>query len=390
LLVGNFAPDAQQSMLRFEGLLAEGLAARGHAVERASPRSRLARLARPYRYSGWPKLLGYADKFLLFPRELRRRARAFRPDLAHIVDHANSVHAGPAAATGAPVLATCHDLLQIRAARGELPEASRPGMGGRVFQSWILRHIARLPHAACVSEATRADLVRLAALPAERVSVVPNGLNHPFRRIESPVAAARLADLFTRRAIPPAARRDFLFHIGGGQWYKNRRGLLALHAALSRRLGEAAPPLLLAGKPLSDFERAGASADELAARGVHALGPVSAEELESLYSLAGALIFPSLAEGFGWPLAEAQACACAVFASDRAPLTEVGGEAAAYFDPADPESAAARVAAAWPERARLAAAGARRAALWSPERMLEAYETLYRRLLAHRVVSFPC
>lgn len=380
LLVGNLAADGQQSMLRFEAMLAEGLSARGHTVGRLAPRARLARLARPYRYSGWPKLLGYADKFLLFPRELRARARAVRPEVVHLIDHANAAYARPAAASGAAVLATCHDLLQIRAARGELPESPRPGASGRAFQAWILRHIARLPHAACVSEATRADLLRLAGPPPERVSVVPNGLNHPFRRRAPDQARARLAGLFARRAVPEAARADFLFHLGGGQWYKNRRGLLAIHAALRRRLGDATPPLLLAGKPPHGAELAGATLAELPARGVHVLGAVSADELEALYSLAGALVFPSLAEGFGWPIAEAQACGCAVFASDRPPLTEVGGEGAAYFDPADPGAAAARLAALWPERASLASSAAARAPLWQPERMLEAYELLYRRL----------
>lgn len=384
LLIGNFAPDNQQSMLRFGRLLAEGLSARGHRVETISPAARFALLARPYRYSGWPKLLGYADKFLLFPRALRRRIRELRPDIVHLVDHGNA--AWLRAAGPVPALATCHDLLQIQLAVGDI-DGPRPGAAGRVFQKWILGHLRRLPFAVCVSEKTRADLLRLAGLPPARTAVVLNGLNHPFRRLPEPEARARLAGLFARNRIPDSALASgFLFNLGGTQWYKNRPGLLSIYAGL-RRLLPSPPELLLAGKALPP-----ATLAQLAALGlensVRQLGAVTSDELEALYSLAEGLLYPSLAEGFGWPVAEAHACGCPVFTSDLAPLTEVGGDAAVYFDPADPVAAAQRIADAWPLREELRAAGlARAAALWSSGRMLADYEAIYRRLLAGRAVG---
>jgi glycosyltransferase involved in cell wall biosynthesis len=53
--------------------------------------------------------------------------------------------------------------------------------------------------------------------------------------------------------------------------------------------------------------------------------------LEALYSLAGALIFPSLAEGFGWPIAEGMACGCPVITTAEPPMNEVGGPHAHYL-----------------------------------------------------------
>jgi len=53
--------------------------------------------------------------------------------------------------------------------------------------------------------------------------------------------------------------------------------------------------------------------------------------LQAAYSIAGAFIFPSLAEGFGWPIIEAQACGCPVLTSDEAPMNEIGGSAANYI-----------------------------------------------------------
>jgi glycosyltransferase involved in cell wall biosynthesis len=57
----------------------------------------------------------------------------------------------------------------------------------------------------------------------------------------------------------------------------------------------------------------------------------SDEQVCAAYSLATVMIFPSLDEGFGWPIAEAQACGCPVITTGEAPMTEVGGDAAFYI-----------------------------------------------------------
>jgi len=61
------------------------------------------------------------------------------------------------------------------------------------------------------------------------------------------------------------------------------------------------------------------------------LGNVRSAALEALYSVAAAFLFPSLEEGFGWPLIEAQACGCPVITTARPPMSEVAGDAACYL-----------------------------------------------------------
>src|SRR5262249_26954971 len=68
------------------------------------------------------------------------------------------------------------------------------------------------------------------------------------------------------------------------------------------------------------------------------LGYVPAEELPSLYQNAECLIFPSLYEGFGFPLVEAMACGCPVLASNTSSMPEICGDAAIYFDPTNKQS----------------------------------------------------
>ena len=374
MLVMNYAPDRQESMRRFGELLTRELPALGVEPAVVAPVPRLGRLAPRYRYAGWPKYLGYADKFLLFPRQLRREIDRQRPDVVHIIDHANSTYARAAGRT--PVLATCHDLLQIRAARGEF-NGHRPGWAGRRLQRWILREISAVPDLACVSGKTEEDVNRLLPHPGPRTHLIPNGLNFPFAPVPPSRARARL------RALAPGdwADRDFYVNVGGGQWYKNRPGLLAIFAEICQRV-DPPPALVLVGKPLSAADRERAVALGVAAHLVH-LPNLPGYDLAACYSVARGLIFPSWEEGFGWPVAEAQACGCPVFASDRAPLTEVGGTAAVYFDPAEPAGAADRIVAARPREADLRERGLARAAEWAPQRMAAAYAKLYRQLAGH-------
>lgn len=367
LLVANFAPDRQESMLRFARILSEGLPAHGVTTEVIAPEPVLMRPLE-WRYDGWRKYVGYIDKFALFPSRLRRAAA--RADVVHILDHGNSAYL--TASAGRPALVTCHDLIQIRAARGELPRR-RPAWSGRRFQQWISRHLRDAPHVACVSEKTRGDLLRLVPRPAARTHLVYNGLNHPYAPMPRAEAELRIK-LLTAGAAPP----EYYLNVGGSQWYKNRPGLLRIFSAMCGSL-PGSTCLVMVGKPLSDSDQR--LARELGLEGqIRHFGGVSNEALAALYSLARGLIFPSWEEGFGWPVAEAQACGCLVFTSDRAPLTEVGGEAAVYFDPAEPRQAAERILAARAIEPQLRAQGLRHAARWNSQRMLQDYATLYHRM----------
>ena len=68
------------------------------------------------------------------------------------------------------------------------------------------------------------------------------------------------------------------------------------------------------------------------------LGDVSDEELAALYRGARCLVYASLYEGFGIPVAEALACGCPVVTSSGSPMQELAGDAAVYVDPTDVES----------------------------------------------------
>jgi glycosyltransferase involved in cell wall biosynthesis len=381
VLIGNFPPDRQESMQRFAHVMTTGMASRGWTIETWAPQSRFAKLAGTYRYTGLPKYLGYLDKFYVFPREIRRRVRRRpRDTVYHIVDHGNAVYAEHL--RGRHLVVTCHDLLQIRSALGEFPQ-NRVSPSGQKYQRWILKHLSRVPLAVCVSEKTRTDLRRLTDLSEDATPVIHMGLNYPYRPTPRPQAETLFRAASARAGASAASteetlRAGFFVGVGGAQWYKNRTGLASIFAALAAHTD--VPKRLVFIGPEFDPEQTALLQRSGAADRVLRLSGVSNEELQAVYSLAAALIFPSWEEGFGWPIAEAQACGCPVFTSNRAPMTEVGGPAARYFDPAEPAGAAATIARELPKRAELVEQSIAWAARWDTDKMLAAYEREYLRL----------
>jgi glycosyltransferase involved in cell wall biosynthesis len=103
-------------------------------------------------------------------------------------------------------------------------------------------------------------------------------------------------------------------------------------------------------------------------------GFVSDDELKCLYAGADAVAYPSLEEGFGFPILEAMTAGTPVLTSDRSSMPEVGGDAAVYCDPTSVESIRDGLVRVLADRERLIAAGRERAKLFSWERC--ARETL--------------
>jgi glycosyltransferase involved in cell wall biosynthesis len=167
--------------------------------------------------------------------------------------------------------------------------------------------------------------------------------------------------------------------VGGNQWYKNRLGVLRLFAELIKHTAYQEHQLVLAGKPWTNEMRAMVARLGIQDRVIERV-EVSNEQLRALYSRAAALLFPSLSEGFGWPIAEAQACGCPVITTNRPPMTDVGGEAAIYIDPRAPADGAKHIANALTERVGWIKAGLINARRFSTEAMVVGYERCYAEL----------
>lgn len=375
LLVGNYRPDGQRSMQRFTELLAHGLRERGLTVEIFHPPVIVGRLGAGNHGIG--KWLGYFDKYILASLFLKRAIRRQpRPRLVHICDHSNAIYTR--AVSGVPHLVTCHDLLAVRSALGEIPQNPLRA-SGKQQQAMILRGLRRSRHIASVSTATRDDVIRLVGDSPARTHVIPNALDAAF------IEAARTPRTELQNALPspldlPAESETYI-HIGGEKWYKNRAAVLRLFAAIARNRSQA--QLAIIGSRFSDAQIAQNHCTGLTDR-IHYLHGISDEALRGLYARVKLLLFPSWIEGFGWPILEAQACGCPVATLDRAPMNELNAVKALCL-PTDCESeewpaqAAERIerGTADSEPAQLQAFAAR----FTNESAIDAYLKLYQSIL---------
>ena len=219
-----------------------------------------------------------------------------------------------------PLVVTVHDLAVLR----------HPEWFNRWTRTYSRLAVPRVVRAAdrviAVSQFTRRELIELLGVPAAKIRVVPNAVE----------------DVFT----PEGSRADgdYALAVGTLEPRKNLQPIAAavegeLRVVGARGWGGIAPP-----------------------GNVVWLGEVDDDELARLYRGARCLVYASLYEGFGIPVAEALACGCPVVTSRDSPMADLAGADATYVDPADVDSIregvaraftpAPRRAAAWPDVAR--------------------------------------
>ena len=307
-----------QSMPRFARGLAKAFCERGHSVTVRAPHARVRALIRSGPMAKWA---GYIDQYLIFPWEIRLAIRHDPKDTLYVFcDQA----LGPWVPLVAhrPHVVHCHDLLALRSALGDIIE-NHTSITGRMYQSYIRRGFNKSKHFISVSKKSRADLHRFGKVHPVTSAVVYNGMNFPYH----PLPRTEAAELL-RQAGLPADSRGILLHVGGNQWYKNAEGVIRMYAEYALR--EATPLPLVMVSPLPN-ERMSVELGRVPPQGniIFASG-IGNQLMQAAYSCAQVLIFPSLAEGFGWPIIEALACGCAVITTDEPPMTEVGGAVARY------------------------------------------------------------
>jgi glycosyltransferase involved in cell wall biosynthesis len=194
------------------------------------------------------------------------------------------------------------------------------------------RYLARATRIIAVSESTRRDVVEIYGIDPERVVVIPHGIDTETYRPPDPDSVQAVRRRF-------GLDGPYLLFLGGIEPRKNLPNLLAAYACLSP---EVRPVLVVAGGwvPWNPEGRRGMgeALDRIPAdvrRGVILTGYVSEADKVALLGGAAALVYPSLYEGFGFPVLEAMACGTPVLTSDVSSLPEVAGEAALLVAPRD-------------------------------------------------------
>ena len=271
----------------------------------------------------------------VLPGWLRRE----RIDVLHVPSYRRLIGGAPCA-----TVATIHDLAPFHVP-GKYDAARM--FYGRV----VVRYLARRQDAIiAISTNTAHDIETFFGVPVSRLNLIHNGIDHkrfapgpavdaaarwqldrPFflyiSRLEHPAKNhVRLIEAFSQ--FKARTGSDWLLALGGSDWH----GAEHIHAAAQR---------------------------SAVANAIRFLGFVDDGSLPDLYRSAGALVYPSLFEGFGFPPLEAMACGCPVLCSTCGSLGEIVGDAADTIDPLNIEAlrdGLTRLAtdAGWRDRLRVA------------------------------------
>jgi alpha-1,3-rhamnosyl/mannosyltransferase len=262
---------------------------------------------------------------------------------------------------------TVHDAFPITGRDYSTPEFQRR------FSALLREAVGRAARVITDSGYTARQLERHCGVERARLRTIPCGVDEP----EPTLAPDQRLEERERLV---GAGNEMLLMVGNLETRKNVVNALRALALLPERYR-----LALAG---GDGYGAAAVHAAIAEQGLDGrvvrLGFVSAERLPLLYECASALLFPTLEEGFGFPVLEAMAHGLPVVTSNTSSLPEVGGDAALYVDPLDPAGIAAQAARAVedrPLRQELIEKGRARARQFTWRRAAEAVLEVYREVL---------
>lgn len=241
-------------------------------------------------------------------------------DIHHVLDHGYA-HLQPQF-LNAKSCSSVHDLIPMLRWLGLIE-------GQAQRKPWLniksLSYLSRYDQLVAISQSTKQDLMEHLKLPEDKIEVIYPVLSHDFK----PVSSSLSSDFAQRYGL---SRDCHWLMISGREYYKNHDTCLAVFKQLIEE-SDLNIRLIKTGLPSPDFDKQVCNLG--LQQHVTQLFLQQFSELPLLYNFVDCLLFPSLYEGFGMPVAEALACGTPVVTSNRGSLPEVGGALAKQCDALD-------------------------------------------------------
>jgi glycosyltransferase involved in cell wall biosynthesis len=277
-----------------------------------------------------------------------------------------------------PAVVTIHDLAFLR-----FPEILTDD--ARAYYGQVQRSTASADGIIAVSEATRRDICELLDIPPERVHVIYEAADPVYRRVETRAGEQR------KLGGVQITADGFLLFVSTIEPRKNVPMLLkALRIAIDRQPERRYKLVIVGSRGWRDTPIYATVRELHLEEHLIFTGAISIYDLRWLYSACRLYVNPSLYEGFGLPLLEAMACGAACLAADTSSLPEVGGDAARYLPPREPEAWANAIEQLWddePAQRELGQRGLARALRFSWPDAASATLNLYRQAINTRAAQ---
>ena len=224
-----------------------------------------------------------------------------------------------------PVVVTIHDIIPH-----VFPQKYLNNILERIYYETAIRvSIKRSKKIITISEFSKQELIKHYGVKPEKIAITLLAYNRAFRKIHDAALLKPVREKYN-------LHDKYLLAIGGSEYRKNMQRLINVY----QRHFSGAYKLIVVGGKWRDVDLPGKYASD---KNIRFLTNIPEEDLIAIYNMAEIFVFPSFYEGFGIPVLEGMACGVPVITSNVSSMPEVGGDAAAYFDPYDENDMAARI-----------------------------------------------
>jgi len=188
----------------------------------------------------------------------------------------------------------------------------------KIFMNYSLRNADRI---IAVSKNTKSEILNYFSIPQKKIEIIYEGVEKRYKKKNNPSFLDKIRQKYN-------LNRTFIFYSGS---ISPRKNLFRLIKAFEKIQEKTNCELVIAGNKMWNNKKE----MEIIRKNskIKILGFVPEEDLVALYNLAEVYVYPSLYEGFGLPILEAQACGCPVITSNVSSMPEVAGKGAVLVNP---------------------------------------------------------